>query len=92
VQFKITRHSGCGAPADALELLWSQIEGRSFEHVAFAQRRDALDASVRRELPVAMERNEREELGRQDVLECLRHICDGVSDLRFEWFAVGLRR
>jgi hypothetical protein len=91
MQFKITRHSGRGAPADAIELLWGQIEGRSFEGIAFAQRGPELAASVRHDLPVAMERDLREELARGKVLECLRQICEGEGELRLDWFAVGLR-
>jgi hypothetical protein len=92
VQFKITRHSGRSAPTDALELLWGRVEGRSFENVVFAQRGRELSASVGRESPVSMERDEREEQARREVLECLRQICDGASELRVEWFAVSLRR
>jgi hypothetical protein len=92
MQFKITRHTGAGAPRDAVELLWGQIEGRQFEEVAFSRRGAELGVSVGHDSPVSMERDEREEVARMEVLACLREICEGVSDLRFDWFAVGPRR
>ena len=90
MDFKITRHSGVGAPADAIELLWGQIQGRRFEGIAFTARKGQLDATVGHDLPVAMERDERQEIERREVLDCLRLICDG-TELRVDWFAVGVR-
>jgi hypothetical protein len=92
VRFRITRHAGSGAPADTLQLLWEQLEGRRFEAVAFTKRGNEIAASFGEDAPAAMERDEREEVGRLAVLESLREICDGVPELRFDWFAVEPRR
>jgi hypothetical protein len=91
VHFGITRHSGSSAPADALQLLWERLDGRRFDEVSFNRAGHAIDASIGREAPISMERDEREEVGRLAVLERLREICDDAPELRLEWFAIGLR-
>jgi hypothetical protein len=92
VNFAITRHSGAGAPTDALELLWGALAGQSFEDVAFVRGGFQIRASAGREAPISMERDEREEVGRLAVLACLREVCEGAPELRLEWYAIGPRR
>jgi hypothetical protein len=92
VRFRITRHSGSGSPPDALELLWEHLQGRNDDGVAFNRRGSELGASFGEDAPAAMERDEREEVGRLAVLESLREICERVPGLRFDWYAVGPRR
>ena len=88
MQFRIMRHSGSGAPPDALGLLWRQLEGQRFEDVVFTRRGTEVEANAGHDSPISMERDEREEVGRTEVLDRLREICDGDSELRFNWFAV----
>ncbi|HEY4451255.1 MAG TPA: hypothetical protein VGN13_06640 [Solirubrobacteraceae bacterium] len=92
MQFRIRRHSGAGAPPDALGLLWRQLEGRRFEDVVFSHRGSEVEASSGHDSPISLERDEREQLARTEVLDCLREICDGVPELRFDWFAVSPHR
>ena len=92
VNFSVTRHSAQKPPPDALERLWLRLEGRRFEDITFVRTSREIRASTGHDSPVAMERDEREEIGRGEVLECLREICEGAPELRVDWYAVSPRR
>jgi hypothetical protein len=87
VQFKITPHSGFDPPADALELLWQRL-GPSREEVSFAKIGAEITARTGEDAPVSMTRDERLEVGRRAVLDAVRDVCEGASDLKSDWFAV----
>lgn len=92
MDFAVTRHADYKAPDDALERLWARLQGRRFEEIAFARRGREITASTGHDSPVSMERDEREEIGRASVLDCLRELCEGAPDLRVDWYAVSARR
>jgi hypothetical protein len=91
VDFGITRHSGSAAPADALDLLWERLRP-SREEASFARGRTEIRATWGIDIPVAVERDEREELGRTAVLDIVRRACEQAPALKTDWFAVSPRR
>jgi hypothetical protein len=91
VTFGITRHSGFGAPEDALDLLWERLAAEH-EEASFVKGRTEIRATWGIDIPVAMERDEREELGRIAILEIVRGVCEQSPALRSDWFAVSARR
>jgi len=91
--FRIIRHSGFAAPADALDLLWLRLDCnrddvRNHDGVRFAKVDAELRATWREDAPLSMERPEREELGRRAVLSILCEVCEGAPELRSDWYAV----
>jgi len=91
VKFRITVHSGFGAPANALELLFERVGSRRDE-TRFAMSPGEIRASWGEDAPVSMERSEREEIGRLAVLEILQRVCERAPELDYDWFAVSARR
>lgn len=91
MNYAIAKHSGARAPGDALELLWRHLEGRRFEEIYFRRAGRDILVSTGHDTPVAMERDEREEIGRQEVLDCLREICERAPELELDWYAVAPR-
>ena len=91
MDYRITRHSGSGAPENALDLLWQQL-GATQEEFSFSQTRAEIRARWRTDVSVSMERDERERRGRTIVLEIVRDTCRGAPDLNADWFAVSPRR
>jgi hypothetical protein len=92
VNFAVTRHADYSAPHDALELLWAQLHGRRFEDITFTRGAREIRASTGHDSPISMERDEREQIGRNTVLGCLREVCEGAPGLRVDWYAVSPRR
>jgi hypothetical protein len=92
VDFAVTRHSGSRAPEDALELLWRRLRGERFEDVEFRRVGREIRAATGHDTPVQMERDEREEIGRQEILECLSDVCGAAAELELDWYAVAPRR
>lgn len=91
VEFKITNHSGSSAPEDALDLLYEQLEGMRGS-IRFVKRGAEIRTMLRGDTPVSMESDEREEIGRREVLDIVREICDKAPQLKLDWFAVSARR
>jgi hypothetical protein len=91
VNFRITRHSGFGAPEDALDLLWERL-GPKREEASFVRGRTDIRATWGIDIPVATERDEREELGRTAILDIVRDACKQAPALRSDWFAISPRR
>jgi len=87
VDFRITPHSGFDAPQDALERLLGELPA-SRGGVRFAKRGAEIKASWLEEVPVSMERDEREEIGRRVVLDLVRAACERTPQLEFDWFAI----
>jgi hypothetical protein len=87
VKFRITRHSGSKAPADALELLWQRLGARR-NGASFAMVGAEVRATLGEDAPISMTRDERVEIGRRQVLELLSEVCERTPELKFDWFAV----
>jgi hypothetical protein len=87
MDFRITRHSGYAAPDDALDLLWARLGARRPE-ASFAKRSRHIGATWTVDIPVAMERDEREQLGRAAILEIVRTVCEQTPELMADWYAV----
>lgn len=87
MRFKITHHSGFGAPAEALELLWPRLAASGAE-VSFAKVGREIRAMTDEDAPVSVTSDERLEVGRLAVLSAVRDACDGVPGLKSDWFAV----
>ena len=91
MDFRITRHAGHAAPEDALDLLWERLGPRRDE-ASFAMTRSCIRATWGVDAPVAMERDEREEIGRTAVLDIVRAACERGPGLRADWYAVSPQR
>jgi hypothetical protein len=91
VNFRITRHSGYSAPENALDLLWERL-GTKREDVSFARGRSEIQARWGYDAPVAMERDEREEIGRSTILDIVRGVCERAPELKSDWFAVSVHQ
>lgn len=95
--FRITLHSGFAAPADALALLWQQLDRsqddvRFDEGIRFAKVDPEIRATWREDAPSSLERYEREEIGRRAVLDVVCEVCAGAPELESDWFAVSMLR
>ena len=91
--FRITHHSGFAAPADALDLLWHRLDGRSDDicirdEIWFATAGIEIRATWRGDPPLSMERPEGEEFGRRAVLSVLYEVCELAPELESDWYAV----
>jgi hypothetical protein len=91
VRFRITVHSGFAAPADALDMLAERL-GRVRDEARFERRSTDIVATWGEDVPVSMESDEREELGRLAVLGIIEDVCDSSPELQLDWFAVSTSR
>jgi hypothetical protein len=91
VNFRITRHTRSGAPNEALQLLFERL-GRKRGDARFAIAGREIKAVWGHDAPVAIERDEREEIGRQALLEIVAGVCADAPELELRWFAVSPRR
>jgi hypothetical protein len=91
MRFRISHHSGYTVPDDALELL-SQRLGPSREQVSFARIGPVIMATLQDDAPVSMTHDERVDIGRRQVLDVLRDVCEMSPELKFDWFAVSSER
>ena len=84
--FRITRHSGASAPADAIELLWERL-GLRHEETSFS--RVGVEIRARwGEAEASSARDERVEVGRGEVLEIIQSVCERTPGLDADWYAV----
>jgi hypothetical protein len=90
VRFRISSHSGQNAPPDAIDRL-SQRLGSSVDDAFFTRVGNEILATWGEDAPVAMERDEREELGRLALLKIVGEVCEESPDLSVDWFAVAPR-
>jgi len=91
VRFRITRHSGYAMPADALDLLLARL-GPNRDRASFAKVGAEIWVTLEADAPVSMTHDERVDIGRRAVLEVVRDVCDGTSELRSDWYAVSSER
>jgi len=87
VRFKISRHSGHQAPAEALDLLWARLEGVQ-RGVRFERLGSEIRATWKGDAPASMERKVREEIARRSVFDLLCEICEGSPEIKSDWYAV----
>lgn len=87
MRFRITLHSGFAAPADALDLLLQQL-GTDRDDVLFAKVGTEIRVIWKEEVPISMECDEREEIGRLVVLNVVCDVCERTPQLKSDWFAV----
>jgi hypothetical protein len=91
VRFRISVHTGHGAPDAALDVLAERL-GTRREEAAFTRRGRDIVATWGEDAPVSMESDEREELGRQAVFDIVRDACESTAELKLDWFAVSAQR
>jgi hypothetical protein len=87
VRFRISRHSGFSAPADAVDQLWQHL-GPKREEASFAKVGNVIRAEWGADAPVSLERDEREEIGRGVLLEIVRDVCERTPGLKTDWYAI----
>jgi hypothetical protein len=87
VKFRITRHSGFSPPPDAIDLLWQRL-GAKREDASFSRIGTEIRASWGEEMRLSAAREQTAELGRREVFEIVRDVCDEHAELRSDWFAV----
>jgi len=87
MQFTISPHAGFDAPADALELLWQRLGPRR-EEISFAKVGMEITARMIEDAPVSMTHDERREIGRRAVLNVIRDVCEGATEITLDWYAV----
>jgi hypothetical protein len=87
VKFKISRHAGHQAPAEALDLLWPRLDGNQ-HGVRFERLGSEIRATWKDDAPASMERKVREEIARRAVFDLLCEICEGSPEIKSDWYAV----
>lgn len=88
MRFRITIHSGHGAPDDAIELLWRRLGVRQDE-VSFGRHGwREIRASRGEDEGRFADGAERRERERRAVFEIVRDICEPAPELEADWFAV----
>jgi hypothetical protein len=90
LRFRITLHSGYRPPEDALDLLFARLGGLR-DGVRFSQLSSEIRATLSDE-GGSRERDELEEIGRGQVLEIVKGVCDRAPELQADWFAVAAVR
>lgn len=90
MDFRITIHSGYNAPAGALARLAEALGARRGA-ARFAKVGTEIRVSWSADLPISMERDEREEIGRIAILDIVREVCGQAPEqLELRWFAVSI--
>jgi hypothetical protein len=89
MEFRITTHTGYGAPVDAIEALWSILQATSIEDAAFERGHHEILATSGYDEGSRATREELLEPRRRELFEALCEVCDGASGLESDWFAIG---
>jgi hypothetical protein len=84
--FRITRHSGARPPEDAIDQLWERL-GLRHEETTFLRVGSEIRARWG-EHEAASARDERVEVGRREVLEIVREVCERAPAIKSDWYAV----
>jgi hypothetical protein len=84
--FRITRHSGARPPEDAIDRLWERM-GTRHEDTTFSRVGSEIRARWGED-DASSARNERVEVGRQEVLEIVRDVCERPPAIKSDWYAV----
>ena len=88
MDFRITTHSGHGAPADAIESLWSILQATSVEDAAFAMGHDEILATCSYDEGRRVRQEELMEPRRRELLEAVCELCERGSGLESDWYAI----
>jgi hypothetical protein len=91
VEFRITRHSGSGSSADALDLLWQRL-GPKRDGVSFAKVGGEIRVKTPDDSPASMTWDERADIRRRVVSDIVRGVCEPAAELEWNWFAVSSGR
>jgi hypothetical protein len=86
VQYRITRHSGHFAPADAMELL--RRVGAQRDEISFAMVGAEIRATLHDRTGDSATRAIRAEIGRRAILDIVVDACERAPELKADWFAV----
>lgn len=90
MDFRITTHTGYGAPADAIESLWWTLQTTSIEDAAFAKGHGEIIATWGYDEGTRATQEELMEPKRRKVLEAVCEVCEGTCGLESDWYAIGL--
>jgi hypothetical protein len=86
LRFRITKHSGHGAPLDAVELLWARWPSR-LPDVQATKRGQEIHLLYGQNEPIEA-RPEHVERERLEVLDLVLEICERHREIRLDWYAV----
>ena len=89
MEFRITPHTGYGAPPDAIESLWSILQATSIEDAAFDMRHGEITATWGHDEGSRVTLEELMEPKRRELLEAVCEVCDDGSGLESDWYAIG---
>ncbi len=87
LRFKVTIHSGHGAPADAIESLWERWPARISEATA-VRRGPEIHVNYGSYDGTGPAREQRAAAERIEVLDLVREICERDTELKLAWYAV----
>ncbi|MHB8233619.1 MAG: hypothetical protein ACYDHT_03100 [Solirubrobacteraceae bacterium] len=89
MEFRITTHTGYGAPVDAIELLWATLQATRIEDAAFAKGHGEIKATWGYDEGSRATVEELMEPKRRELLEAVCEVCEGVPGLESDWYAIG---
>jgi hypothetical protein len=89
MEFRITTHTGFGAPADAIDSLWPHLETADVDDASFAKGHDDIRANCGYDDASQADREEVMERERREVLEAVCEVCDRAPGLESDWYAIG---
>lgn len=87
MRFRVTRHTGYGAPADALELLLSHLGPRR-DDVSFSMVGSEIRARWDEEISDSVTRAIKAEAMRWEIFQIIERVCENAPALRSDWYAV----
>jgi hypothetical protein len=90
MEFRITTHTGYGAPADAIESLWPHLQAAGVENGVFAKGHDEIRANRGHNEASRAIREEHMDGERRAILEAVCEVCDRTAELESDWYAIGL--
>ncbi len=90
MEFRITTHTGYGAPADAIESLWPHLQAGGVENEVFAKRHDEIRANRGHNEASRAIREAHMDRERRAILEAVCEACDRTAELESDWYAIGL--
>ncbi len=89
MEFRITTHTGYGAPVDAIESLWSILQATSIEDASFAHGQGEIRATWGHDEGSRLTQEERVEPERRKLLEAICEACEETATLESDWYAIG---
>jgi hypothetical protein len=89
MEFRITTHTGYGAPADAIEALWSILQATSIEDAAFAHGHREIRATWSYDEGSRATQEERVEPKRRELLQAVCEACEATPTIESDWYAIG---